>query len=187
MHDILAGESLRTIELARLDTVRLTGGKPISRASVARVAGVNDAALWRGLDGRAVTRASTVARAAGGLLTRIVQEISEKESIVPESFAGQVMEAAYPVARAVGEAVASDGDANSRRRLKARLEKLDDVLDRTVFDHYRAEKALAHLAHAWLADPDNHGLRLGAAGAAIAVANGRPTAGKPEAAEAAHV
>lgn len=188
MQDQLAREGLWSIEAARLASALWTGsGKAISRASIARAAGVNEGQLWRGLDGRAVTRVSTVARAAGGLLQRIIQESVEEDFSVADNWLGRVTEAAESVARAVAEAVSSAGDANARRRLKARLERLDPLLESTVKEFGRAEKALAHLAHAWLADPLNDGLRLGVVGAAIAIRNARAGAGRAGAPESAHV
>lgn len=173
---------LDDVEAARVSAAARFG-QEISRASIARAGGINEGQLWRGLDGRAKTRVETVAKAAGGLLTRIIDVTSEEDFALPDNFPGRVEEASAAVAYAIKDAMGATGDANARRRLKARLATLDELLTDTVHTHFRVAKAMALLAHEWLSGEAGHGVRLGATGAAIAIVNARPI-GK---AEAAHV
>jgi hypothetical protein len=183
MRDELAQQGLQAIDRIR-EGVRDAIGKPISRASVARAAGLNDATLVRGLSGAVPSRVSTVSAAALGLLVRVIQETNEEVfSVSTAPFNRAVEEAAQAAAFAVRAACEANADGNAKRKLRGRLNALDEALKDSIFDHHRIEKGLSHFAHAWLAGGAGDGVRLALIGAAIAVVNARPL---PKQQEAAH-
>lgn len=167
MRDDLARAGLQGVERMR-EALESRTGLRISRASIARAGGLNDATLVRGL-GSVPPRVSTVARAGVGLLSRIIHETEEGvPSVAGSHFQRQVEDASRDLAFAVGAALPAKVGPRSVRVVKA-LAALDAAVDDMPADYVRIELGLRHLVHAWHGGDKSEGLRLALVGICAAI------------------